>query len=82
MTGRECPFLCYYTYMSSSSTGRLYSLDALRGFDMFFIMGGDALLLALGTFFGADSLMQAVGRQMIHSPWNGFTFIDLVFPKK
>ena len=25
---------------------RLQSLDALRGFDMFFLMGGDAILVA------------------------------------
>ena len=29
---------------------RLLSLDALRGFDMFFIMGGGALLLSLSSF--------------------------------
>ena len=31
--------------------GRLMSLDAFRGFDMFFIIGG-ALLLSLSSFFG------------------------------
>lgn len=40
--------------------GRLHSLDVLRGFDMFFIMGGDALLLYLcwqfpGTWMDAIS---------------------------
>lgn len=66
--------------MSYAPNGRLHALDALRGFDMFFIMGGDALFLTLGAFFGTDSLMHAFGQQMIHSPWNGFTCIDLVFP--
>lgn len=30
---------------------RLLSLDALRGFDMFFIMGGASLFVALATLF-------------------------------
>ena len=30
---------------------RLQSLDALRGFDMLFIMGGGTLLVALATLF-------------------------------
>ena len=31
--------------------GRLHSLDVLRGFDMFFIIGGDALQLYLCWHF-------------------------------
>ena len=30
---------------------RLQSLDALRGFDMFFIMGGATLIAAIATFW-------------------------------
>jgi predicted acyltransferase len=52
---------------------RLYSLDALRGFDMFWITGGDELIVAIagGTW---------LGRQMHHADWIGFHFEDLIFP--
>ena len=39
---------------------RLLSLDALRGFDMFFIMGGASLFVALATLF-PNSFFQAIG---------------------
>jgi len=52
---------------------RLYSLDALRGFDMFWITGGGALLTALA----GDSWL---GHQMHHAEWAGFHFEDLIFP--
>lgn len=58
---------------------RLQSLDALRGFDMFFIMGGDALFLSLAALF-PETFLRSVGMQMRHVPWDGFVFIDLVFP--
>lgn len=35
--------------MEPTTKGRLQSLDTLRGFDMFFIMGGDAMFWALGA---------------------------------
>ncbi len=58
---------------------RLLSLDTIRGFDMFFIMGGDALFLTLGALF-PGTVMHAWGQQMLHSEWNGFAFEDLIFP--
>jgi predicted acyltransferase len=58
------------------SSGRLASIDALRGFDMFWIMGGDALFPAL---FGLAGLT-GWSRQFEHSAWNGMTFYDLIFP--
>ena len=46
---------------------RLQSLDALRGFDMLFIMGGASLFVALATlfpnpFFQASELNKAIAR--------------------
>lgn len=58
---------------------RLLSLDALRGFDMFFIMGGDALFLCLGALF-PGTLLGACGNQMLHVEWHGFAFEDVIFP--
>lgn len=62
-----------------SSQQRLYSLDALRGFDMFWIMGADEIFHKLyeatgSPFWGAISL------QLTHPDWNGFHFYDLIFP--
>lgn len=58
---------------------RLLSLDALRGFDMFFIMGGGALLLSLSSFL-PDNISAVVAEQMGHKEWHGFAFYDLIFP--
>ena len=58
---------------------RLLSLDALRGFDMFFIMGGASLFVALATLF-PNSFFQAIGGQMDHVEWDGLTHHDTIFP--
>ena len=58
---------------------RLLSLDALRGFDMFFLMGGGALLLSLSSFL-PENISTALVEQMGHKEWHGFAFYDLIFP--
>lgn len=58
---------------------RLQSLDTLRGFDMFFIMGGGSLFVALATLFPTP-FFQAIAGQMEHVKWNGFAFEDMIFP--
>lgn len=58
---------------------RLLSLDALRGFDMFFIMGGEALVISLASLF-PDSVSVVIAGQMGHRAWHGFAFYDLIFP--
>lgn len=63
-----------------TSSTRLLSLDALRGADMFFIVGGEALILALAALFPDSDSMKAVAAQMIHVDWHGFHFMDLIFP--
>ena len=55
---------------------RLYSLDALRGFDMFWITGGGALAIVISKLTGFNWL----GEQMHHVKWEGFRFEDLIFP--
>ncbi len=60
-------------------TKRLLSLDALRGFDMFWIMGGDAVFIALGTLTGWPVLQWWAG-ELNHVPWHGFVFYDMIFP--
>jgi predicted acyltransferase len=58
---------------------RLKSLDILRGFDMFWITGGSALLAALAGATNG-SFLEAIEEQMHHVKWSGFQFYDLIFP--
>jgi predicted acyltransferase len=58
---------------------RLYSLDALRGFDMFWIMGGEAIFVGLASLTGWPPLQWWAG-QLHHVPWHGFHFYDMIFP--
>ena len=58
---------------------RLQSLDALRGFDMFWITGGQAIFIGFATLTQLP-LFQWWGEQLHHMPWHGFRFEDLIFP--
>jgi predicted acyltransferase len=58
---------------------RLLSLDALRGFDMFWIMGGDSIVHAAAALTGRSGLVWFSG-QLEHPKWNGFALYDLIFP--
>lgn len=55
------------------------SLDALRGFDMFWILGGDALLQAMGRTWKVEPFT-TLAQQVDHVAWAGFRFYDLIFP--
>ena len=77
-------------------TERLISLDALRGFDMLWIVGGARLARGFAQYtadpdwFAAEwfpglarTITQAskwFADQMHHPVWEGFTFYDLIFP--
>jgi len=58
---------------------RLLSIDALRGFDMFFISGGASFIFLLpeDANWAWAELLKA---QLTHPAWNGFTFYDLIMP--
>ena len=58
---------------------RLRSLDVLRGFDMFWIIGGKAVVLALAAVFSVD-LSEWLGHRLDHPMWDGFEPYDLIFP--
>ena len=58
---------------------RILSIDALRGFDMFWIIGGGALIEGVAKCFPAKWLHLLAG-QMEHAVWAGFHFEDLIFP--
>ncbi|EHQ25853.1 acyltransferase family protein [Mucilaginibacter paludis] len=81
---------------------RLVSLDALRGFDMFWIISGEEIfhgfagvvknkynlvqdsltwqIATNGNLSVLERIAVAISNQLHHSPWNGFTFYDLIFP--
>ena len=58
---------------------RVYSIDALRGFDMFWIVGGDRLVRAIADWSGTAPAVALAG-QFEHVEWEGFRFYDLIFP--
>src|SRR5689334_22853467 len=65
---------------SAATQGRLISVDALRGFDMFWIIGADALIYALNKFAKGNPVIGAIATQLDHVDWEGFHFYDLIFP--
>jgi len=58
---------------------RLASLDALRGMDMFWILGGQSIFAALFVVTGWTG-WKVFEAHTLHSEWHGFTFYDLIFP--
>lgn len=56
---------------------RLMSVDALRGLDMFFIVGMEEVFEALSVMF---PMTPTLNDRLQHAPWEGFHFYDLIFP--
>ena len=67
------------------------SIDALRGFDMFWIIGADALVYALHRMTDGSAANPATDEvphsitgflayELEHAKWAGFHFYDLIFP--
>jgi predicted acyltransferase len=54
-------------------------VDALRGFDMFWILGADSLVYALNRM-SHTAPTQFLATQLEHAEWEGFHFYDLIFP--
>jgi len=78
---REPIRLVKVTMSGDTTSQRLYSLDALRGFDMFWIMGAEELFHAMNTATGGNTpFWKALSDQFEHPAWNGFHFYDLIFP--
>ena len=66
--------------MTDMATGkRLMSLDALRGFDMLFIMGFSYVICDLCSLFpgGTDCYL---AQTMRHASWDGLFHHDTIFP--
>src|SRR5690242_3025294 len=75
----------YADIPSDVQTERVVSVDALRGFNFIWILGGEGAALALadmlddkGPILGA--IGNLIGPQFLHARWEGYTFYDIVFP--
>lgn len=64
---------------AETNSVRMVSIDALRGFDMFWIMGGDFLFRSFRNIYDCQ-VTQILEEQMDHVPYEGFHFYDLIFP--
>src|SRR5205807_10310710 len=56
---------------------RVMSIDALRGMDMFFIVGMEEVFEALSEMF---PMSPSLNDRLQHAPWAGFHFYDMIFP--
>ena len=77
MSDKESP--ASKTTAAKSSTPRLMSLDALRGFDMFWIVGAEEIVHALHKA-SHGGFVDVLATQMSHVKWEGVHFYDLIFP--
>ena len=64
--------------MTDGKSGRLMSLDALRGADMLFIMGFSSAVISFCAWIGLKDCW--VATQMTHVAWHGFRHHDTIFP--
>ncbi len=68
-----------FSLKSGSSAGRILSVDALRGFDMFWIVGGEIIFKSLDKIF-QNSTTAWISLQLDHVEWLGFRFYDIIMP--
>ncbi|MBI5768530.1 MAG: DUF5009 domain-containing protein [Verrucomicrobia bacterium] len=71
----------------ASPAGRIASIDVLRGFDMFWIIGGGKVFTAAVALLiyplpqpARESVSNLLKTQMGHAAWEGFTAWDLIMP--
>ncbi|MEZ5853428.1 MAG: DUF5009 domain-containing protein [Hyphomicrobiaceae bacterium] len=70
---------------AAPGSARLLSVDALRGFTIIWIVGGDNVVGSLARLAKDQGgwtawVGEAIGAQFQHVPWVGLTFYDLIFP--
>jgi predicted acyltransferase len=61
-------------------TQRLLALDALRGFSMFWLLGGTQLVRAATKHAETGTFAWYLNQQFTHVEWAGFHFYDFIFP--
>lgn len=64
---------------STNKTGRLASLDILRGFDMFLLVFFQPVLVSVGRAANVEWLNNIL-YQFDHEVWAGFRFWDIIMP--
>ncbi|MFH1715907.1 MAG: DUF5009 domain-containing protein [Planctomycetota bacterium] len=62
-----------------ASRERLISIDALRGFDMFWIIGGGTIFAGTAKVW-ENPVTLTIREQLAHVEWEGFHFEDLIYP--
>ena len=67
------------TGQPSPTAARLASLDAFRGFTMFWIVGGTSLVAGLQAL-GTNPILKAIEYELQHTPWRGLRFYDCIWP--
>jgi predicted acyltransferase len=65
---------------TAAGSTRLMSLDALRGFDMFWIIGGGEVIRELLTRGESNEFLKSLRIQLGHVHWEGFHAWDLIMP--
>ena len=65
--------------VSALPSSRLMSLDAFRGFIMFWIVGGSSLVAGIQAL-SHNPLIDTLVYQLNHSPWEGLRFYDCIWP--
>jgi predicted acyltransferase len=63
----------------TSGSERILSVDALRGFDMFWITGGSLIFTTLNDAVKSPAT-GFLATQMEHVEWTGFRFYDIIMP--
>jgi len=58
---------------------RLNSLDTFRGFIMFWIVGGEALMVGVQAL-GQNPIFSGIVYELKHTPWKGLRFYDCIWP--
>lgn len=69
--------------LKRGTSDRIVAIDALRGFDMFWICGGQPIVLALSAliFMKFPGVQQTIDHQLGHVPWGErLVFWDLIMP--
>src|SRR3989454_8494240 len=83
--GRERPHFGAVEALPLPAPRRVASVDAVRGFTMFWIIGADGAAKALAEMMsGKGTILSTagniIGGQFEHAEWEGLRFYDLIFP--
>jgi len=68
-----------HTQTSGTEPGRLLSLDCLRGFDMFWIIGGAEIVKGLAKVW-PGRFSTELSEQLEHVTWQGLHCFDVIWP--